>query len=618
MAPVYITSLGSFLPGEPVPNEEMSAYLGPINRKQEVLRKAALARNGIKQRHYAIDRTGTPLLTNAQIAAKAGRQALLNGEVDPGAIDLLCAAASQGDLLAPGFASMVHAELDLPETEVASFASFCASGVMALKSAYTSIRGGDSQTALVCASEFASRFLRDGYLQGATPSPDTEFLRWTLSDGGGAALLENRPRARGQSLRIDFIDLKSYANRFDVCMYGGGRHLEEEGKTQPWSNFPSIEAAHQAGAFHLRQNFSLLENLIPLGMERYLTLVEDGKIDPDALDWVLVHFSSDHFRKDLIRNAEEAGVRIREDRFFTNLYETGNTGSASIFVMLDEIFAGGRLRDGDRILCMVPESGRFIVSFFQLTVVGDPVSGEAEVRPESLRSDASQPKPVQWEESSVERLHRRLGLVWLEFERELNGVPIIDKLNRGKLRVEDYRLLLRDLRQQVVEGARWIARAASNITAEWFDLRSIFIGHAHDEHRDFQMLEQNYVSVGGDLAEIQAARKNVGSEALSAWMFHMSSKENPIELLGAMFIIEGLGNRLAATWGKMIQQQLDLEPDQVSFLLYHGANDEDHLERLWDAFRKLGPSEEQADAIVKAAKVTARLYRLQLEELGNR
>src|SRR5215510_16592016 len=121
----------------------------------------------------------------------------------------------------------------------------------------------------------------------------------------------------------------------------------------------------------------------------------------------------------------------------------------------------------------------------------------------------------------------------------------LPELTRGKLRVEDYRLLLRNLRQQVMEGARWIARAASNITIEHFPLRSMFIGHAGEEHRDYQLIERDYLAVGGSPQEINQTEKNIGSEAFSAWMFHRASQENPFDLFGAMFIIEGMGAQLA-------------------------------------------------------------------------
>ena len=217
----------------------------------------------------------------------------------------------------------------------------------------------------------------------------------------------------------------------------------------------------------------------------------------------------------------------------------------------------------------------------------------------------------------IPSLMRQLIQVWGDFDSSLNRVPIIDKLNRGKFRQEDYQLLLLNLRQQVVEGACWISRAASNISEAYFELRSLFIQHAATEHRDFKMLEENYVSVGGSLSSIQSQSKNIGSEAFSAYMYHQASRENPFHLLGAMFIIEGLGNRKALEWGEKIKEQLELQPEQVSFLLYHGENDESHMEQFDEALRSGFLTADYVSQIVKTAKVTARLYRLQLEELGN-
>ena len=67
---------------------------------------------------------------------------------------------------------------------------------------------------------------------------------------------------------------------------------------------------------------------------------------------------------------QAASFTIPQDKWFTNLHSKGNTGSASIYIMLDELFRSGQLRDGQRILCFVPESGRFTGAFMHLTVVG--------------------------------------------------------------------------------------------------------------------------------------------------------------------------------------------------------------------------------------------------------
>jgi 3-oxoacyl-[acyl-carrier-protein] synthase-3 len=216
-----------------------------------------------------------------------------------------------------------------------------------------------------------------------------------------------------------------------------------------------------------------------------------------------------------------------------------------------------------------------------------------------------------------EGLVRQLARVWIDFESQLNNVPIVKKIREGRLTVADYRELLFNLRQQVIDGSRWISRAASNLTTENFPIRSAFIGHSSDEHRDFEMLERDYASVGGNVEDIRAGTKNIGSTALSEFILGRASRENPFDLIGAMFIIEGLGRRVASRWARMIQEQLELEESQVSFLMYHSESDDVHFERLDLAVQSGILTREVVESVVKTAKVTARLYRLQLEEIGN-
>lgn len=213
---------------------------------------------------------------------------------------------------------------------------------------------------------------------------------------------------------------------------------------------------------------------------------------------------------------------------------------------------------------------------------------------------------------------RRLVQVWSDFSTRLDKVPIIEKLNRGKFRLEDYKLLLMNHRQQVVEGGQWIARAASSIDANQFEMRSRFMQHCVTEHRDFRMLEDNYVSIGGKLEDIQNGEKNIGTEALNGFMYHRASQPNPFNLLGSMFIIEGLGQNKAGEWGRAIRDQLGLKDDQVSFLLYHAEHDDDHMAEFEEALKSgiLSIADMGRD-IVKTAKITGRLYQLQLEEIGN-
>ena len=212
-------------------------------------------------------------------------------------------------------------------------------------------------------------------------------------------------------------------------------------------------------------------------------------------------------------------------------------------------------------------------------------------------------------------LAERLAAVWNDFETRLAEVPILQRLADGTVTIEDYRRLLFNLRQQVVDGSPWISRAAASFDIDHFDLRSAAIRHAEEEHRDYLMIERDYVAVGGSLAELRAGRKNLGSEALSGYMFHYADRPNPVGLLGAMFIIEGLGARRAAGWATRFQEVLGLADNQVHFMKYHQDADAEHTGNLEAILNSGAIDHAAADEVVRCAEVVARLYALQLEEL---
>lgn len=217
--------------------------------------------------------------------------------------------------------------------------------------------------------------------------------------------------------------------------------------------------------------------------------------------------------------------------------------------------------------------------------------------------------------SDVAEVLRKLTIVFTDFEGRLEQTALIRKLTRGRFELADYHAFLVQLRQQVKEGALWMSRAASNIDDTHLELRSLLMRHAVTEHRDFRLLEADYVASGGDLAVIQSGEKNIGSEALSAWMYHQASQANPFGLLGAMWIIEGLGSIKAQEWGRRVKETLSLPDEAVRFLLYHGENDAEHIEEFKAMLAMVLPDEAVAKRIVRTAEVTARLYALQIEEV---
>lgn len=216
-----------------------------------------------------------------------------------------------------------------------------------------------------------------------------------------------------------------------------------------------------------------------------------------------------------------------------------------------------------------------------------------------------------------QRCLQALLRVWFEFERGLSGVPVVQRLERGRLSLDDYRRLLLNMRQQVIEGSRWISRCASSMDRSYADVRSQVIGHAHDEHRDYEMLEQDYVAAGGELATIQNAERNIGSEALHGFLMYRAGRPNPVDLIGAMWIIEGLGHKMAAEWARCVDEALGENATMTRFMRYHGDNDETHMEKLYTLIDRVCQTDAQLKAIERTAKVVARLYLIQLEEVDN-
>jgi 3-oxoacyl-[acyl-carrier-protein] synthase III len=374
MNDVFINACGAFLPGDPVPNAEMEDYLGYIFGKPSRYKAISLKQNRIKQRHYALDKQGRSLHSSSGMAAAAIKAAVKNSEVSLQDIGYLAMASTLGDGLVPGLASHVHAELGVNEIEIANFQSVCASAMMAFKSAYAQLKSGEHKCAAVSGSEFPSRHFRPGNYEcveayktaGENPF-QADFLRFTLSDGAGAAILETKPNARQLSLKIRWIDIRSYAHRFDPCMTGGA--VKHDGNWKFWDDFCDPVASAQAGALILIQDFDLMKRMLPVWVSHYLDLIDKGRIVIDEIDHVCSHYSSHGLREEIIVLLTQAGAMIDESKWFTNLYTKGNTGSASIFIMLEELHREGNLKKGEKILCHVPESGRCLNGFMLLEVV---------------------------------------------------------------------------------------------------------------------------------------------------------------------------------------------------------------------------------------------------------
>jgi 3-oxoacyl-[acyl-carrier-protein] synthase-3 len=366
-ANAYLTGFGRYLPGEAVDNDGIAARLGGDDAVTERIRRRILDSNGIRQRHYALDEHGEPTELNEELAVKALRAAFDDRGIDADDIRMLACATTMGDVLVPGFASMVHGRLGGGPMQLLSASGVCASSLAALDAVVSKIRLGDHPRAAVVGSELASRSLRQRRYDGIRAGMDAHFLRWMLSDGAGAVVVEFQPHPSKPSLRVDWVRHVSLAHEHDVCMRAGMVGAEPEvGGT--WQDV-GIAEGDAAGMFLLRQDVSMLDDLADAGIHQFEELVDIGLVDVRHLDHVVCHYSTNMFRDVAFEALRRRIPTLDTDRWFSNLETRGNTGSASVFIALEEAWHTGRFAPGETVLLAVPESGRFSFAFAHLTVV---------------------------------------------------------------------------------------------------------------------------------------------------------------------------------------------------------------------------------------------------------
>lgn len=376
---VYINRMSSALPNDPVPNKQIEDVLGMAGGQKSRAKSVILRSNKIKERYYAIDpETGEYNYTNASLAAEAVR-GLFDTPEQLNEIECLVASSSMPDQVMPNHGVMVHGELNNPPCEVVSTSGICLCGITALKYAYLNIKAGESQSGVVVASELASNVMHarnfdaevEYKLAQLEKQPEVafekDFLRWMLSDGAGAALLSDK-KVEGQlNLRIDWIDIVSYANELEACMYAGAEKID--GQLKSWTRYTAEERAKES-IMAVKQDVRLLnDNIVKMTVEKALSEIATKRgIKPEEYDLFVPHYSSGYFRDKLFEGLQNIDFVIPQEKWFTNLSQRGNTGSASIFIMLDEMLDSGQLSAGQKLLCYIPESGRFSSGFMQLTV----------------------------------------------------------------------------------------------------------------------------------------------------------------------------------------------------------------------------------------------------------
>ncbi len=377
--PVYITNTSKYLPNEGVANDDMEQYLGYINNKPSKSKSIVLRNNGIKNRYYALAKGGKPTHTNAEMTALAIKDMYKDNPEKLTEVELLSCGTSSPDQMMPSHGVMTHGWLpEMGPTEVVSPSGVCCAGMHSLKYAYLAIKSGEIKNAIATGSErFSGLLVSDVFeeeaqkLKELTDNPfiafQKDFLRWMLSDGASAFQLSDEPNKEGLSLEIEWIEGVSYANEMETCMYMGG-DKQADGTLKGFMDYTPEEIKNKS-IFSVKQDINLLsDNIVPLGGKKIKEIFDKKGLVATDIDHFLPHISSNFFRSKIYDLVEIYGGGIPYEKWFINLYTVGNVGAASVYLMIDELFHSGRLKKGEKILLLVPESSRFSYMYALLTV----------------------------------------------------------------------------------------------------------------------------------------------------------------------------------------------------------------------------------------------------------
>ncbi|RZJ52147.1 MAG: hypothetical protein EOO45_32125, partial [Flavobacterium sp.] len=169
------------------------------------------------------------------------------------------------------------------------------------------------------------------------------------------------------SLKIEWMEAYSFAHELEACMYAGG-DKREDGSLKPWQDYTPQEWLDES-VFSVKQDVKLLDKyILEKGSDCTREALNKHGVDYREIDYLLPHVSSNFFVDRFYNTLLERNIDIPKDKWFMNLSRVGNVGAASIYLMVEELMNSGKLKKGEKILLIVPESGRFTYALAYLTV----------------------------------------------------------------------------------------------------------------------------------------------------------------------------------------------------------------------------------------------------------
>jgi 3-oxoacyl-[acyl-carrier-protein] synthase-3 len=340
-----MVATGSYLPGEPLTNEELERFAGPLPED-------VLAGLQVKTRHWIADpSTGEQTETNAEMAGKAAKQALELAGVDPAEVDLLVLSTASPDYHLPPTVTFVQDALGLERCATVEIRSGCAGAVEALDLARMYLERGQYATAVVIGSEAISPLLVPIWLD---QDPNRVRMRdklgiYSFGDGAGAMVLRAQEGEAGGVLG-SAIACVGGGRKPGMQVVGGGTHQPIKRQLEAKRLIDMRVDVVESGRF---TPYVLTE-----GMRA--TVAQAG-ISADAVDVCIIPEGNAEYMTDELR---EAGLltpewTALEHRIFENLSIIGATGSAAVPLAVDYGWKTGKLVAGQIVMLLAIETSKW-------------------------------------------------------------------------------------------------------------------------------------------------------------------------------------------------------------------------------------------------------------------
>lgn len=301
-----IVSTGAYVPEQVISNDRLADIVETNN-------EWIISRSGIGNRHF------TSGENTSDIAAKAAEQILERAGKKAEEIELIIVATVSPDYKTPSTACLVQAKIGAVNAVAFDIGAACSGFIFGLSIADKFIKSGVYKNALVIGAEVLSKLL-DFNDRGTCV---------LFGDGAAGVFLEKSEKGGliAESLGSDgtkamalTADFSPAENAFSKAKEPGKKYIEMDG----------------------RAIFDFATRKAPKSV---VDLLEKCGEDKDNIDWVLAHQANSRIIEVISRK-----VKIPMEKFYMNMFDFGNTSSASIPIALNEMMEKGLIKEGHKIV----------------------------------------------------------------------------------------------------------------------------------------------------------------------------------------------------------------------------------------------------------------------------